>query len=337
MSDVLQGMPQESDFLFYSGPDGKLHIEVFYADESVWLTQKRMAELFDVDVRTVSEHIKNIYDSNELAQDPTIRNFRIVQSEGGRDVEREVKFYNLDVIISVGYRVNSAQATRFRQWATTTLREYMIKGFAMDDERLKNGTHFGKDYFKELLERIREIRMSERRLHLQLTDIFALASDYDKNGEIAKEFFAFIQNKLHYAITGSTAAELIHTRADKSKPHMGLTNWKQSPDGKILKSDVTVAKNYLSEEELSGLRRAVTAFLDIAESRADRRMPTSMAQWLAIMDSYLDLNEFPKLIGTGKISKASADKKASTEYDGFRVRQDREYVGDFERAVKKLE
>lgn len=330
MSDDLQNMPQESDFLFYSGPDGKLHIEVFYAGESVWLTQKRMAELFDVDRTVIGKHLKNIFESGELLEISNVQKMHVANSA------KPVHYYNLDVIISVGYRVNSTQATRFRQWATATLREYMIKGFAMDDERLKNGSHFGKDYFKELLERIREIRMSERRLHLQLTDIFALASDYDKNGEIAKEFFAFIQNKLHYAITGSTAAELIHARAVKSKPHMGLTNWKQSPDGKILKSDVTVAKNYLNEEELSGLRRAVTAFLDIAESRADRRMPTNMAQWLAIMDSYLDLNEFPKLAGSGRVSKARADKKASAEYCEFRIRQDREYMGDFEKAIKKL-
>lgn len=336
MTDDISA-PHEAEFLFYSGPDGKLHIEVFYADETVWLTQKRMAELFGVDVRTVNEHAKNIYDSGELEADATIRKFRIVQKEGERDVERDVNFYNLDAIISVGYRVNSLQATAFRKWATATLREYMVKGFVLDDERLAQGTHFGKDYFEELLERIREIRLSERRIYLKVTDIFALASDYDKSSEIAKEFFAFIQNKLHYAITGGTAAELIHTRADKTKPHMGLTNWKQAPDGKVLRTDVTVAKNYLSDQELTELRVAVSAFLDTAELRARRSMPTSMAQWLSIMDGYLDLNDYPKLQNAGQISKKAADTKALAEFEEFRVRQDQEYVGDFEKEVKRLE
>lgn len=324
-------VPHEGDFLFYAGPDGKLQIEVYFADESVWLTQKRLAELFGVDRTVIGRHITNVFETGELDETSNVQKLHVANST------KPVSYYNLDVIISVGYRVNSLQATAFRKWATVTLREYLIKGFVLDDERLKNGTHFGKDYFDELLERIREIRLSERRIYLKLTDIFALASDYDKTSELAKEFFAFIQNKLHYAISGRTAAELIHDRADRNQPHMGLTNWKQAPDGKVLRTDVTVAKNYLNEEELSQLRLAVSSFLDTAELRANRRLPTSMAQWLGIMDGYLELNEYPKLAGAGKVSKTRADDKALREYDAFRVKQDQEYVGDFEKQVKKLE
>ena len=328
--------PTESTFLFYSGPDGKLHIEVVYADETAWLTQKRMAELFNVESNTITYHLGEIFESGELVELATTRKFRVVQNEGSREVSRQVNFYNLDAIISVGYRVNSVQATTFRKWATTVLRDYMIKGFALDDERLKNGTHFGKDYFEELLERIREIRLSERRIYLKITDIFALSSDYDKNSEITKEFFAFIQNKLHYAIAGGTAAEIIHKRANHTRPHMGLATWRYSPDGKILQSDVLVAKNYLSKPELDQLQLAVTAFLDTAELRAKRGIPTTMTKWLSIMDEYLNLNDFPKLITTGKISKKQADEKAITEYTKFRIQQDRDYISDFEKQYKKI-
>lgn len=285
--------PHEAEFLFYSGPDGKLQIEVFYSGETVWLTQAKMAELFDVDRTVIGKHIKNIFDSGELDERGNVQKMHVAHST------KPVYYYNLDVIISVGYRVNSMQATAFRKWATATLREYMVKGFVLDDERLAQGTHFGKDYFEELLERIREIRLSERRIYLKVTDIFALANDYDKSSDIAKEFFAFIQNKLHYAIAGKTAAELIHARADKNKPHMGLTNWKQMPDGKVVRTDVTVAKNYLSDNELSELRVAVSAFLDTAELRARRNIPTSMAQWLGIMDGYLNLNDNRSICGYG--------------------------------------
>ena len=333
MADNLSA-PHEAEFLFYSGPDGKQHIEVFYAGETVWLTQKRMAELYGVEVNTINYHLKEVFGSGELDEDSVIRKFRTTAADGKKYL---TAFYNLDAIISVGYRVNSLQATAFRKWATATLREYMVKGFVLDDERLAQGTHFGKDYFEELLERIREIRLSERRIYLKETDIFALASDYDKTSEIAKEFFAFIQNKLHYAIAGKTAAELIHVRADKTKPHMGLTNWKQAPEGKVLRTDVTVAKNYLSDQELSELRVAVSAFLDTAELRARRNMPTSMAQWLGIMDGYLDLNDYPKLQNAGNISKKQADTKALAEYDVFRVQQDKEFIGDFEKEAKRLE
>jgi len=326
-------VPQEAEFLFFTTPDGKVSIEVMYAGETIWLTQKKMAELFDVGVPAITKHLSNIFESGELSPGATISKMEIVQPEGDRMVRRGVDFYNLDAIISVGYRVNSAQATAFRRWATEVLKNYMIKGFALDEERLKNGTHFGKDYFNELLEKIREIRMSERRLYLQVTDIFAMASDYDRRNELVQEFFAFIQNKLHYAITGHTAAELIVERADKNEPHMGLTTWKASPDGKILRTDVTTAKNYLNPDELHKLRLAVTAFLDIAQSRAEREIPTGMKEWLGIMDSYLDLSAYPKLQNAGKVSKKDADTHALREYAEFRVKQDQEYVGDFERAT----
>lgn len=327
-------VPHEAEFLFYSGPDGKQHIEVFYAGETVWLTQKRMAELFGVEVNTINYHLKEVFGSGELDADSVIRKFRTTAADGKKYL---TAFYNLDAIISVGYRVNSLQATAFRKWATATLREYMVKGFVLDDERLAQGTHFGKDYFEELLERIREIRLSERRIYLKVTDIFALSSDYDKTSDIAKEFFAFIQNKLHYAVAGGTAAEIIHRRADKSKPHMGLQSWKAAPDGKILRTDVTVAKNYLGKSELQQLQLTVTAFLDIAQNRAERELPTSMTQWLGIMDGYLDLNEYPKLQNAGNISKKQADTKALAEYAVFRVQQDKEFIGDFEREAKRLE
>lgn len=333
MADNLSA-PHEAEFLFYSGPDGKQHIEVFYAGETVWLTQKRMAELFGVEVNTINYHLKEVFGSGELDEDSVIRKFRTTAADGKKYL---TAFYNLDAIISVGYRVNSLQATAFRKWATATLREYMVKGFVLDDERLAQGTHFGKDYFEELLERIREIRLSERRIYLKVTDIFALSSDYDKTSDIAKEFFAFIQNKLHYAVAGGTAAEIIHSRADKSKPHMGLQSWKAAPDGKILRTDVTVAKNYLGKSELQQLQLTVTAFLDIAQNRAERGLPTSMAQWLGIMDGYLDLNEYPKLQNAGKVSKKQADAKALAEYDVFRVQQDKEFIGDFEKEAKRLE
>ena len=325
-------LPKEAEFLFFTAQDGTIKIEVWYSDETIWLTQKRMAELFGVESNTIAYHLQEIFKSGELDENSVTRIFRATASDGKA---YNTKFYNLDAVISVGYRVNSMRATAFRKWATEVLRGYMVKGFALDDERLKNGSHFGKDYFQELLERIREIRMSERRLYLQITDIFALASDYDKKGELAHEFFAFIQNKLHYAITGMTAAEIIYGRADKALPNMGLNNWKLSPEGKILRTDVTVAKNYLNENELRKLRLAVTAFLDIAQSRAERQIPTDMNQWLGIMDGYLDLNAYPKLKDAGRVSKKDADTKALAEYSEFRIKQDAEYIGDFERETSK--
>lgn len=333
-------VPHESDFLFYTGPDGKVHIEVIYASESVWMTQKRMAELFNIDRTGISRHINNIFETGELEEEVVSAKFAHTTQHGalkGRTQTSATTYYNLDVIISVGYRVDSREATTFRKWATAVLREYMIKGFALDDERLKNGTHFGKDYFDELLERIREIRLSERRIYLKVTDIFALASDYDRTNEIVKEFFAFIQNKLHYAVAGGTAAEIIHARADKTKDHMGLETWKHAPHGKILRTDVTVAKNYLNKSELEQLQFVVSAFLDIAEARARRGVPTTMAKWIEVMNGYLDLNEYPKLLDAGRVSKKQADRKALAQYDEFRILQDQEYVGDFEKEIERLE
>jgi hypothetical protein len=259
-------------FVLYTAADGKVKVEVFVQDETVWLTQKHMSELFSVDVRTISEHLRNIFDSNELEESATVRKIRTVQKEGTRDVSRELAFYNLDAIIAIGYRVNSYQATQFRIWATKTLKEFIIKGFVLDDDRLKNGkTFFGKDYFEELLERIREIRASERRFYQKITDIYALAADYDKNSPITKEFFATVQNKLHWAITGKTAAEIIYDSADAKRIYMGLTSWKQAPDGKIMKTDVVVAKNYLNKAHIDELNRIVSAYLDLAENQAKRQ------------------------------------------------------------------
>ncbi len=334
MSDMPQSQPNEAKFLFYSGPNGRLHVEVIYVGDTVWLTQAKIAELFEVDRSVVTKHIGNIFKTGELDRDSVSAKFAHTASDGKI---YNAQYYNLDVIISVGYRVSSLQATDFRKWATSVLHDYMIKGFVLDDERLKNGTHFGKDYFEELLERIREIRLSERRIYLKVTDLFALASDYDKSSAIVKEFFAFIQNKLHYAIAGKTAAEIIHGRANKTQQHMGLKTWKHAPDGKILRTDVTVAKNYLGKSELQQLQLTVGAFLDIAENRANRGIPTTMAQWLGIMDGYLDLNEYPILKGAGSVSKKQADVKALNEYTDFRMRQDNEYVSDFEKDIKRLE
>lgn len=319
-----------SNFIFYTSPNGQISIEVLFTGETIWASQKQMAEIFDVDRTTIGKHIKNVFETGELNKESNVQKMHIANSD------KPVVMYNLDVIISVGYRVNSIQATAFRKWATKVLREYMIKGFALDDERLKNGAHFGKDYFDELLERIREIRISERRLYLKVTDIFATASDYDKTSALTKEFFAFVQNKLHYAVAGGTAAEIIYNRADRTKDHMGLHSWSQMPDGKVMRRDVTVAKNYLDEAELKKLQLAVTAFLDIAEARASRQIPTSMAKWIEIMDGYLDLNDYPKLQGVGRVKKSQADEKALAEYAEFRIRQDEEYIGDFEREVQEI-
>ena len=324
---VKSDSSSDINFVFYTDPNGGVSVEVLFAGETIWANQKQIAEIFNVDRTTIGKHIKNVFEVGELDKKSNVQKMHIANSD------KPVVMYNLDVIISVGYRVNSIQATAFRKWATSVLHDYMIKGFALDDERLKNGVHFGKDYFDELLERIREIRISERRLYLKVTDIFATASDYDKTSELTKEFFAFVQNKLHYAVAGGTAAEIIYNRADQSKEHMGLQTWGQMPNGKITKRDVTIAKNYLDKSELEKLQLAVTAFLDIAEARAKRQIPTSMSKWIGIMDGYLDLNDYPKLQGSGRIKKTQADKKALAEYAEFRIRQDREYIGDFEREV----
>jgi hypothetical protein len=329
--------PQKNEILLYTTPDGAVRVDVQYEDESFWLNQKKMAELFGVDVRTVSEHLKNVYTTDELSQRATIRKFRIVQTEGARKVAREVDFYNLDAIIAVGYRVNSYQATQFRIWATQTLREFIVKGFVLDDERLKQGKRFGKDYFDELLERIREIRASERRFYLKITDIYEQCSiDYDRSAEITQTFFKTVQNKLHWAITGKTAAELIAERARADQPNMGLQTWKQAPHGKILKTDVAVAKNYLTEMEIKALERVVSMYLDYAENQAARQIPMKMAEWVDKLDAFLRFNEYEVLNNAGKVSHEVALKLVDEQYEQFRVTQDRSFESDFERAAKKI-
>jgi len=329
--------PQKNEILLYTTPDGAVRVDVQYEDESFWLSQKKMAELFGVDVRTVSEHLRNVYTTDELSQKATIRKFRIVQTEGARKVAREVDFYNLDAIIAVGYRVNSYQATQFRIWATQTLREFIVKGFVLDDERLKQGKRFGRDYFDELLERIREIRASERRFYLKITDIYEQCSiDYDRSAEITQTFFKTVQNKLHWAITGKTATELIAERARADHPNMGLQTWKQAPHGKILKTDVAVAKNYLTETEIKALERVVSMYLDYAENQAARQIPMKMAEWVEKLDAFLRFNEYEVLNNAGKVSHEVALKLVEEQYEQFRVTQDRSFESDFERAAKKI-
>lgn len=300
-----QRLMQKFEILLYSTPEGKANIEVFFEAETFWLSQKKMAELFGVDVRTINEHLKNIFSSAELDKEATIRKFRIAQEEGTREVNREIGFFNLDAIIAVGYRVNSLEATRFRIWATKTLREFIIKGFVLDDDRLKQGKQFGKDYFEELLERIREIRASERRFYQKITDIYAQCSiDYDPKADITITFYKTVQNKLHWAITGQTAAEIIYKRADADKPNMGLTTWKNAPKGKILKPDVTVAKNYLQAGEIDELNRIVTMYLDYAENQAKRNVGMNMTDWVKKLDAFLQFNDYNIL----KMPAASATK-----------------------------
>ncbi len=329
-------LANRGEILLYSDDSGKEFINVVFEDETFWLTQKAMAELFDVNVPAVSKHLQNIYEENELTRDATISKMETVQQEGERQVKRMVEFYNLDAIIAVGYRVNSKKATRFRQWATKTLKEYIQKGFVLNDEMMKNGRPFGKDYFDELLERIREIRASERRAYQKIADVFEQCSyDYDKNSETTKAFYAFVQNKLHYAVTGKTAAELISQRATLDSPTMGLTTWKGAPDGKILKSDALVAKNYLNQKELSRLNRLVTMFIDYAELMAEDEQLMSMQDWLKETDRFLTNNRRQVLDGKGHISREAAVKQVSSIYEEFRKRQDADYVSEFDRQTEK--
>ena len=329
--------PEEGEIILYSTPDGVAKIEVFYRDESFWLSQRRLAELFHVEVNTINYHLKEIYQSGELQERATIRNFRIVQNEGGRLVARDVDLYNLDAIIAVGYRVNSLQATQFRIWATQTLREFIVKGFVLDDERLKLNKRLVPDYFDELLERIREIRASERRFYLKITDIYEQCSiDYSPNAEITKLFFTTVQNKLHWAITRMTAAEIVAKRVNPKSPNMGLTTWKNAPTGKISKSDVTIAKNYLTVEEIKGLERIVTMYLDYAENQAARKIPMKMQDWVQKLDAFLQFNEYEILHDAGKISHELAKQLAEDAYERFRIGQDRSFESDFERATKRL-
>lgn len=329
---------QEGELILYRTANDAVRIEVLYETETFWLDQKRIAELFGVEIPTISYHLKEIYASGELTRAPTLRKLLRVQREGNREVRREIEFYNLDAIISVGYRVNSSQATQFRIWATQTLREFIVKGFVLDDERLKLNTRFGQDYFDELLERIREIRASERRFYLKVTDIYEQCSiDYDPHAETTKTFFKTVQNKLHWAVTGKTAAEIIADRADASKPSMGLTTWKNAPKGKILRSDVTIAKNYLIEGEVRELERIVSMYLDYAENQAARQIPMKMADWVQRLDAFLKFNEYEVLTNAGKVAKEVADRLAEAKYAEFRVKQDRDFESDFEAEVKRIE
>ena len=326
---------QTTEFLLYTAPNGAVKVEVLLAGETLWLTQKRMAELFGVGVPAVSKHLDNIYESGELQREATVSVLETVQQEGARQVTRKLEYFNLDAVISVGYRVNSAQATQFRIWATALIKEYIIKGFAMDDERLKNGRYFGKDYFRELLERVRSIRASERRIYQQITDIFAECSiDYDPKSETTRLFYAHVQDKFHYAITGHTAAEIISLKADASKPRMGMTTYKNAPDGRVLKSDSLVAKNYLSEGEIRKLERAVSAFFDYIEGIIERRTTFTMERFAASVDKFLSFNEYRILEGYGNVSRQQAEQKAIAEYEKFNKQQRIE--SDFDRTVKKL-
>lgn len=322
------------NILFYETANEKLTIEVFYEDETFWLSQKKMAELFGVEVNTINYHLKEVFRSKELGEDSVIRNFRITAADNKK---YNTKFYNLDAIISVGYRVNSAQATQFRIWATNTLKEYIIKGFVMDDDRLKQGKNFGKDYFEELLERIREIRASERRFYQKITDIYAQCSiDYDSKSETTQTFYKTVQNKLHWAITGKTAAEIISDRASIDSPTMGLTTWKNAPKGKIQKSDTKIAKNYLQEEEVEELNRIVGMYLDYAENQAKRQIPMKMSDWIDKLDAFLQFNDYEILKKPGKVSHKVSMKLIDKVWDKFRIKQDRTFESDFDKAVDKF-
>jgi hypothetical protein len=328
-------MSAPNQFLLYTAPDGAVKVDVILKDETVWLTQKALAELFGVQRPAITKHLGNIFATKELTEDSVCS---ILEHTAADGKNYSAKYYNLDAIIAVGYRVNSFQATQFRIWATRTLREFLIKGFVMDDERLKQGKQvFGKDYFDELLERIREIRTSERRFYQKITDIYALSVDYRAEAPLTKEFFATVQNKLHWAITGQTAAELIHSAADARSLTMGLTAWKHAPRGKILKSDVIVTKNYLSEAHVKELNRIVSAYLDLAENRAQRGTLMKMADWAAFLNQFLELSKYPILQDKGKVSALEAKLKAEAEYEVFRQRQDTDYISDFDREIKRIE
>ena len=336
MSDEKNLMIRNStaEFLTFELQSKQDSIEVRYEDETIWLTQRMMSELFDVSTKTINEHLQNIYASGELDREATTRKFRIVQTEGTRQVNREVDHYNLDAVISVGYRVNSIKATEFRRWATQVLKQFAIRGYVIDKKRMENGAYLGEDYFERLLEEIREIRLSERRFYQKITDIYATSVDYDKNSPMTKGFFATVQNKLHFAITGHTAMELITSRADSKKPNMGLTSWEGSPDGKILASDVKVAKNYLTKDELDSLGRIVSAFLDLAEDFAKRKVPMTMRDWATRLDGFLQLTGREVLQNAGKVSKKDAMLFAESEFEKYRLIQDKLYKSDFDKFVE---
>ena len=323
-----------AEFLIFTGQSGEQSIEARYEDETIWLTQKLIAQLFDVTVPTINEHLKNIFFVGELEQVSVIRKFRTTAADGKT---YNTNFYNLDAIISVGYRVNSIRATQFRQWATRVLREFAIKGYVLDNKRMENGAFLGEDYFERLLEEIREIRLSERRFYQKITDIYATSVDYNEDAPTTKIFFAKVQNKLHFAIYGHTAAELIMQRADSSKDHMGLTSWEKTPTGKILKADVSIAKNYLTREELDSLGRIVNAYLELAEERAIRKIPMTMEDWAKRLDMFLEFADRNILADSGKVSAEIAKAHAESEFEKYRIVQDRLFESDFDKAVKQIE
>lgn len=331
----MDNIQNTSDFLFYQGSDGKIKVQIVLGDETVWATQSSIGEIFDTTKQNISQHLKNIFEEGELDFNQVVKKIFTTASDGKK---YETSFYNLDAIISIGYRVSSYQATQFRIWATSVLKEYMIKGFALDDDRLKQGKEmFGKDYFDELLERIKEIRTSERRFYQKITDIYAQCSiDYDSHSPITHDFYATVQNKLHYAVHHNTAAELVNKRVDSKKKNMGLTNWKNAPDGKILKSDISVAKNYLNKEEISELNDIVNFYLDYAEMQAKRQKEMKMADWIVKLDDFLKFSEYDILKDAGKVSAKMAKSKAEKEYDKFRVTQDEKYVSDFDKTINEV-
>ena len=327
---------KESNILLYETEEGNVNVDVILKDETIWLTQKSMAEVFDCSSDNVSLHLKNIFEDNELDKNSTTEKISVVRKEGNRNVNRELEFYNLDAIIAVGYRVNSKKATKFRIWATKILKDYMIKGFVINTEKMKNGPKFGKDYYDELLQTIKEIRLSERRQYQKITDLFEATSiDYNKESDEAYTFFKIVQNKLHYAITGKTAAELIYERVDSVKIHMGLTTWKNSPDGKIMKYDISIAKNYLNEEELKKLERLTISFLDYAEDMAEEHQVMTMNDWIKETDELLKFRNKNVLSDSGKVSHKKALEKAENEYEKFRIKQDREYISSMDEMYKK--
>ena len=337
MNKELSIRSSAAEFLIFETQAKEDSIEVRYEDNTLWLTQKMMAQLFSVESNTITYHLQDLFRSKEITEDSTTRKFRVVQTEGNRQVTREILHYNLEAIISVGYRVNSIKATQFRRWATGILQQYAIKGYVLDKKRMENGSFLGEDYFEELLEEIREIRLSERRFYQKITDIYSTAMDYDKDSPITKEFFSKVQNKLHFAVSHQTAAEIVYDRADHTKQNMGLTTWKNSPNGKIIKSDVSVAKNYLSKEEIDDLEHIVSAFLDIAENRAKRKIPMTMEDWASRIDKFLLADDRDILENAGNISAEIAKEKAESEFEMYRVIQDRTFKSDFDLFSEEIE
>ena len=336
MKKQLQIRNSTAEFLIFTGQAGEDGIEVRVEGETVWLTQRLIAELFAVTIPTINEHMTKLFESGEISREATIRNFLIVQQEGNRKVSRKIDHYNLDAIIAIGFRVNSERAIQFRQWATNVLRQFSIKGYVIDKKRMENGAFLGEDYFEHLLEEIREIRLSERRFYQKITDIYSTSVDYNRDAPTTREFFAKVQNKLHFAIHGHTAAELIMERADSKKPKMGLSSWEKAPDGKIVKTDVVVAKNYLSKKELESLGRIVNAYLDLAEERARRKIPMTMEDWAKRLDMFLEFDDREILQNPGKITAKIAKDHAESEFEKYRIVQDRLFESDFDRHIKKL-